>query len=216
MLHLLTEKPSVINQYLAELRDENVQQDRARFRSNLYRIAQCAGYEISRTLTYEAASVTTPLGVAETQLSTDRLVLATILRAGLPMYDGLLQVFDKADSAFASAYRKHNKDGSFDINMPYLTCPSLDGVVLILADPMIATGASIHSCLQAMEDYGKPKAIHVVTAIASMEAVDFLKRKHSKLHIWVGAVDEELTAKSYIVPGLGDAGDLAFGPKLQE
>jgi len=216
MPHLLTEKPSVINQYLAELRDEAVQQDRARFRNNLRRIAKFAGYEISKTLAYEPASITTPLGIANTELSNDRVVIATILRAGLPMYEGLLEVFDQADSAFASAYRKHNKDGSFDINMPYLTCPSLDGSVLILADPMIATGASIHSCLLAMEDHGTPKSIHVVTAIASVEAVAFLKRRHSKLHVWAAAVDEELTAKSYIVPGLGDAGDLAYGPKLQE
>lgn len=216
MPHILTEKPSVVNQYLAEIRDEAIQQDRPRFRNNLRRIAQFAGYEISKTLHYETASVNTPLGIADTELSTDRIVLATILRAGLPMYEGLLQVFDQADSAFASAYRKHNKDGSFDINMPYLTCPSIEDAVLILADPMIATGSSIHSCLMAMEDHGQPKTVHVVTAIASAEAVAFLKRRHTQLHVWAAAVDEELTAKSYIVPGLGDAGDLAYGPKLQE
>jgi len=216
MTYILENHHTVANKYLAQLRDVNQQIDRARFRYNLRRLAMILGYEISKTLTFEPVSVETPLGVEQTSLPADRVVLCSILRAGLPMQEGLLDVFDDADCAFASSYRKHHKDGTFEINMPYITCPDLTDAVLILADPMLATGSSIDTCLRSFGDYGSPKAVHVVTAIASQFGVSYIKRHHPDAHLWIGAVDEELTAKSYIVPGLGDAGDLAFGPKMQE
>lgn len=216
MTYILQDHQTIGNKYIAHLRCVDHQADRAKFRYNLRRLSTLLGYEISRTLSYEAASIETPLGIADTTLPSDRLVLASILRAGLPMQEGLLDVFDDADCAFASSYRKHHKDGSFEINMPYVTCPDLTGAVLVLADPMLATGASIDTCLKAFAEYGTPKAIHVVTAIASQFGLSYIKRHHPKVKLWIGAVDEELTAKSYIVPGLGDAGDLAFGPKMQD
>ena len=216
MKFVFTDHPSIANKYIADLRDVTIQTNRARFRSNLKRLGELFAYEISKTLDYRKVEIETPLGIAETSVPADELVLATILRAGLPLYEGLLEVFDEADSAFASAYRRHHKDGTFEINMPYLTCPNLDGKVLILADPMLATGASLDVCLKSILAFGKPKRIHIVTAIASKAGVGFIRRLHPKVFVWAGAIDEELTAKSYIVPGLGDAGDLAYGPKLQE
>lgn len=216
MIFKLTAHKTIGNTFIAELRNVNIQSDRMRFRRNLERIGEILAYEISRTLSYEEQEVETPLGIAKTELSTDKIVLGTILRAGLPLHQGLLNVFDQADNAFISAYRKHHKDGSFEIKMEYVSCPDLTGSVLILADPMLATGASMAIAIEGLAEYGTPKAIHVVTAIASESGIKHIRRLYPKAHIWVGDIDEELTAKSYIVPGLGDAGDLCYGAKLQD
>lgn len=209
----LTEKNSVANSFLAELRNINVQKDRMRFRRNLERVGEVLAYEISQTLRYAHADIETPLGISSTALPAQRIVLATILRAGLPLHQGLLNYFDQADNAFVSAYRRQHKDGSFTIQLDYISTPDLDNSVLILADPMLATGASVNLALKEMARFGKPDTIHVVTVIASVAGIDAVRRQHPDAHIWAGAIDEELTAKSYIVPGLGDAGDLAYGEK---
>ena len=187
-----------------------------RFRRNLERLGEVIAYEISKTLQYETKEVETPLGVANIPLPAQEVVLGTILRAGLPFHQGFLNYFDDAGSAFISAYRKHHKDGSFDIELEYVSCPDLTDKVLIMVDPMLATGASMNIALQKIKTNGQPSAIHAVTAIASRQGLNYVKRNNPDTHIWMGALDEELTAKSYIVPGLGDAGDLAYGPKLQQ
>lgn len=216
MVHKLFESNTILNQFIAEIRDVEVQGDRLRFRKNMERIGEIIAYEISKHLTYEQQDVETPLGVAQCDLPTDRIVLATILRAGLPIHNGLLSYLDKADNAFVSAYRQHHKDGTFEIKMQYITCPSIDDSILIISDPMLATGASMQQTIEALKDHGNPKQIHVVVAIASTNGIKYIHRLYPDVHIWVAAEDEELTAKSYIVPGLGDAGDLAYGSKLQE
>jgi len=216
MLHRLYETNTILNQYVAEIRDVAIQSDRLRFRKNMERIGQIFAYEISKYLTYENKEVETPLGVAKSDLPTDRIVLATILRAGLPIHNGLLAFLDQADNAFVSAFRQHHKDGTFEIKMQYITCPSVEDSILIVSDPMLATGASMQQTIQALLDFGKPKQIHIVVAIASTNGINYIKRHYPDIHLWVAAEDEELTAKAYIVPGLGDAGDLAYGAKLQE
>ena len=198
------------------MRDIAIQKDRMRFRRNLERVGEIMAYEISKTLEYQEKEVETPLGIAKVQVPAEKIVLGTILRAGLPLHQGLLNVFDQADNAFISAYRKHHKDGTFEIKMEYVSCPDLTGAVLILTDPMLATGASMSLAIEGLADYGKPKIIHIVTAIAAESGVNHIRRLYPKTKIWAGAVDEELTAKSYIVPGLGDAGDLCFGEKMQD
>lgn len=213
MLFNLATKDSVANRFIAELRSTETQQDRLRFRRNLERVGEVLAYEISQALGYEPMDVETPLGIATVRLPHQRIVLATILRAGLPLHQGLLNYFDQADNAFISAYRRHHKDGSFTIQLDYVSTPTLDGCVLILADPMLATGASVNLALKELERFGKPAAIHVATVIASTAGVEAVRRRWPKAGIWAGAIDEELTAKSYIVPGLGDAGDLAYGEK---
>jgi uracil phosphoribosyltransferase len=216
MLHNLSKFNSISHQFMKELRDEGVQKDPMRFRKNLYRIGQVFAYEISKNLNYKKETVSTQLGEAEVSSIADKIVLATILRAGVPMHQGMLDFFDGAENAFIAAYRRHHKDGTFEINEEYITCPTLEGKTLILCDPMLATGSSFATTLDALKEYGKPKKIHVVCAIASTPGVNHLSRLYPDVDIWFTAIDEELTAKSYIVPGLGDAGDLAFGPKLQE
>ncbi len=213
MVFNLADHQTIANRFLAELRNHEVQQDRMRFRRNLERVGEILAYEISKTLEYEPYDVDTPLGVASADLPTQRIVLATILRAGLPFHQGMLNYFDAADNAFISAYRRHHKDGSFEIQLDYISTPSLDDCVLILCDPMLATGASIDVTLQQLAAYGTPSAIHVATVIASAEGLEVIRRKYPKVKVWMGALDDELTAKSYIVPGLGDAGDLAYGEK---
>jgi len=180
------------------------------------RIGEIFAYEISQTLQYQVEDVETPMGLASVQTCSDRLVIANILRAGIPMHYGILNYFDQADNAFVSAYRMHHKDGSFEINLQYVSCPDLNDAVLIICDPMLATGASMDISIQNLLEYGKPKQIHIATAIASSPGLDHIRRIYPDAHVWTGAVDEELTGKSYIVPGLGDAGDLSFGPKVQE
>lgn len=215
MVHRLTEHNTIANQFLSELRDMNVQNDRLRFRRNLERLGEIFAYEISKTLSYSKIDTPTVLGDATSSISKDRVVLATILRAGLALHQGLLSYFDYADCAFASAYRKHEADGTFTIAMQYMTCPDLTGAILIISDPMLASGSSLKTVIDALLSYGKPKAIHIVSVIAADAGVAAIKRKYPNAHIWVGDIDPELTAKSYIVPGLGDAGDLAYGEKLQ-
>lgn len=215
MVHILNDKPSIANVFLSELRDEVIQKDSLRFRRNLERLGEILAYEISKTLNYQLQEVTTPLGVADVQLPAEQPVIATILRAGLPVHTGLLNYFDRAGSAFISAYRKHHKDGSFEIKVEYLSSPNLDDKVLILCDPMLATGQSMYLTYKAILAMGKPRHVHVVSLIASAEGLEYVKRHFPEnASIWLGAVDDELTVKSYIVPGLGDAGDLAYGPKL--
>lgn len=213
MLFNLADKNSVANYFIAELRNAEVQKDRLRFRRNLERVGEVLAYEISQTLDYEPFEVETPLGLATALLPAPRIVLATILRAGLPFHQGMLNYFDQADNAFISAYRRHHKDGTFEIQLDYVSAPDLDGSVLILCDPMLATGSSVNIALKELRRFGEPASLHVATVIASTAGVDAVRRQHPKARIWAGAVDEELTAKSYIVPGLGDAGDLAYGEK---
>ncbi|TAK37424.1 MAG: uracil phosphoribosyltransferase [Saprospiraceae bacterium] len=215
MIVNLSETNSIANQFLAEMRDAKIQKDSMRFRRNLERLGEVLAYEISKTFEYNSKEVETPLGVAWVKLPAPRLVLATILRAGIPFHQGFLNYFDKAENAFVSAYRKHHKDGTFDIHLEYVSCPDLEGCVLIIVDPMLATGASMNIVLDELITYGKPAQIHIVTAIASTEGAGFIKRKYPEASLWMGALDEELTAKSYIVPGLGDSGDLCYGEKVQ-
>ncbi|MEZ4739062.1 MAG: uracil phosphoribosyltransferase [Flavobacteriales bacterium] len=207
---------SVVSHFIAELRDVNVQKDPMRFRRNLERIGEVIALEISRTMAYETVEVTTPLGVAETEAMVEQPVLATILRAGLPLHQGMLNYFDRADSAFVSAYRKHRKgEDAFDIEVEYLSSPSLEDRVVVLCDPMLATGKSMVLVQKALLRLGKPKALHVVAAIASAEGLEYAKRHLPPgTRFWIGAIDEEMTAQAYIVPGLGDAGDLAYGAKM--
>ena len=216
MIVNLSEQHSLVSNWVAELRDTNVQNDRLRFRRNLERIGEISAYEISKTLTWKTIEIPTPLGTHESKMLEFQPVLATILRAGLPLHNGMLNYFDKADNAFISAYRKHHRDGSFEISLEYMSCPDLDDRIIIISDPMLATGSSIVKTIQYMKDEGTPKEIHVVVAIACTVGIDFIQRECGEdIKIWCGDIDDELTAKGYIVPGLGDAGDLAFGIKMQ-
>ena len=212
----LSKNNSLLNHWVAELRDVHVQNDRMRFRRNIERIGEVAAYELSKTLKFKSVDVTTPLGIAPTQLLNEQPVLATILRAGLPLHQGMLNYFDKADNAFISAYRKHHPDGSFEISLEYLSCPNLNGRVLILCDPMLATGASLVETIQAIQKTYTPAQIHIVVTIASQKGIEHVEKElGADTPIWCAAIDPILNDKSYIVPGLGDAGDLAFGTKMQ-
>ncbi len=206
---------SLLSNWVAELRHTDIQSDRMRFRKNLERIGEVIAYEISKELEWEERDVPTPLGVSVCKILKEQPVLATVLRAGVPLHQGLLNYFDKADNAFISAYRKHHRDGSFEISIEYVSCPDIDSRILIISDPMLATGASLVKAIQFLKAEGQPKAIHVVTAMACTVGIEYLRREEPEVKLWCGAIDDELTAKGYIVPGLGDAGDLAFGPKLQ-
>jgi len=214
-VRIIAEKQnSVLNQFISEIRDHVIQKDRLRFRRNLERCGEIFAYEISKELPYKKKEITTPLGLSQDHVLSDQPVLITILRAGLPLHQGLLNVFDHADNGYISAYRKHHKDGTFDIKLEYLACPSLEGRTIILSDPMLATGSSMVLAYKALLAKGKPKHCHIVSLIASTEGVEYAQKHLPKnTTIWLGAVDEEMTAQSYIVPGLGDAGDLAFGNK---
>jgi uracil phosphoribosyltransferase len=215
MIVNLGARNSILNQFIAEIRDEQTQKDSLRFRKNLERAGEVFALEISKTLNYQTKEVKTPLGTAEVSLPTDQVVLGTILRAGLPIHQGLLNFFDKAENAFISAYRVYEKDGTFHIRFEHISCPSIEGKVVVLADPMIATGSSIALAYNALLEKGTPSHVHIVTLVASREGIEYLRKKipARKSTIWVGAVDDELTSKAFIVPGLGDAGDLAFGSK---
>jgi uracil phosphoribosyltransferase len=211
----LSKEHSLVSNWVAELRDVTIQNDRMRFRRNLERIGEVAAYEISKQLPYVEREIQTPMGTALCEILEEQPVLTTILRAGLALHNGLLNYFDKGDNAFVSAYRKHAADGSFEIALEYLSCPEIDNRTLIISDPMLATGASLVKTIQYLKDEGTPKSIHIVTAIACTVGIEFLRREVPEAIIWCGAVDDELTAKGYIVPGLGDAGDLAYGSKIQ-
>ena len=217
MIVNLSNHHTLLSNWIAELRDVEIQGDRMRFRTNLERIGQVAAYEISKILPWKIQETRTPLGIHESKVLESQPVLATILRAGLPMHQGMLQYFDKADNAFISAYRKHQPDGSFEISMQYMSCPSLENRIVIISDPMLATGASIIKTIDFIQNEGQPKAIHVVCAIACNEGIEMIQRDcGDQISIWCGDIDDELTAKGFIVPGLGDAGDLAFGTKSQQ
>jgi uracil phosphoribosyltransferase len=215
MVHNLSKDNSIINQFVAELRDVEIQKDRMRFRKNLVRIGEIFAYEISKKMGFSVKEVSTPLGIANVPVLSEQPIVGTILRAGLPLHEGLLNFFDQADNAFISAYRKHHKDGSFDIKLEYVSSPSLKDRVLILCDPMLATGSSIVMTYKALMEKGVPKHTHIVSALASSQGIEHVKSHLStNITIWSAAVDDELTAQAYIVPGLGDAGDLAYGGKL--
>ncbi len=214
MIHILGNENSIFNEYIAEIRDEQIQSDRMRFRRNMERMGEIFAYEISKKLSFVTEEVTTSLGVAKVPKLAEQPVVATILRAGLPLHIGILNYFDQADNGFISAYRKHHKDGTFDVQVEYMSSPDLDDRILILCDPMLATGTSMVLAYNALLKKGKPKHTHIVSVIASTEGVNYAKlHLPENVTMWMGAVDEELTAQSYIVPGLGDAGDLAFGIK---
>jgi uracil phosphoribosyltransferase len=215
-VNIVGESNSVFNQFIAEIRDEVVQKDPMRFRKNLQRLGEIFAYEISKVMDYETSEVKTPLGIAKVETMVQHPVLATILRAGLPLQQGLLNIFDHAENAFISAYRKYDEKGEFHIEFEYLASPSLNGKDVILSDPMLASGASMEIGYQALLKKGTPKHVHLVVVIASTKGVEFVK-KHitaENVTLWIGAVDPHMTTMSYIVPGLGDAGDLAFGAKI--
>lgn len=219
MIHNLGLNSSIINQYVSEIRDFELQKDSMRFRNNMTRLGEIFAYEISKVLEYQEKEIITSLGAAKVPVLTSQPVLATILRAGLPLHQGLLNFFDHADNAFISAYRRHYNDGSFEIKIDYLSSPSLNDRILILADPMLATGQSMAlTYKEIVATNGKPKHTHIVSAIASAEGVEYLKHQMpvGEFTFWTAAIDEELTAQSYIVPGLGDAGDLAYGSKSND
>ena len=212
----LSETNSIFNQYLAEIRDHEIQKDPLRFRRNLQRFGEIFAYEISKTLEFKVTDVKTPLGVAKVPKLAQQPVLATILRAGLPLQQGLLEIFDQAENAFISAYRKYDEKGEFHIEFEYLASPDLNEKVAILSDPMLASGASMEIGYKALLQKGEPSHVHLVAIIASKKGVEHVCEsiKAKNVTLWVGAIDEEMTVKSYIVPGLGDAGDLAYGPKV--
>ena len=215
MIINLSEQHSLISNWVSELRDVEIQTDRLRFRRNLERIGEVAAYEISKVLPFTEKEVQTPLGTAVSKVLSEQPVLATILRAGLPLHQGLLNFFDKADNAFISAYRKHRKDGSFEISLDYISCPELENRTIIISDPMLATGSSLVKTIHFLREEGRPREIHIVAAIACTVGIEYVKREEPSVTIWCGDIDDELTAKGYIVPGLGDAGDLAYGVKVQ-
>lgn len=217
MLHILNSKNTILNKFIGELRDKRVQTDSMRFRRNMERIGEITAYELSKELNYTPRTVETPLGEAVVQQIDDRIVIATILRAGLPFHQGFLNYFDDAQNAFVSAYRKSTKDGKFTVKVEYISCGDLEGKTLLLVDPMLATGSSLVLAYNALcERGGTPAHTHVASVIASEQGVDYVMKNMPRqtTTVWVAAVDEELTSRSYIVPGIGDAGDLAYGEKI--
>ncbi|GAA4967433.1 uracil phosphoribosyltransferase [Algibacter aquimarinus] len=217
-IHNLSLQNSLLNTFISEIRDKNIQKDSMRFRRNIERIGEVLGYEMSKTLNYISSSVETPLGKCNVDLPENEIVLCSILRAGVPLHNGLLNYFDKAENAFISAYRhhKHNPE-SFEIIVEYLACPNLENKTLILADPMLATGQSMLATFEALKPFGTPKETHLISVIGAKDGVEFVEQNFNKdTHLWIATIDDTLNNKGYIVPGLGDAGDLAFGEKLQQ
>jgi len=208
-------KGTLLDQYISEIRDHQIQLDRLRFRTNLERVGQVMAYEISKNLPFTDEDITTPLGIATVPTLKDQPVIATVLRAGLPFHQGFLNFYDHAESAFIAGYRKYSKSGDFEIKIDYISSPPLDKKILIINDPMLASGGSIELAFKGLLNYGTPKHVHIAAIIASKDGLDYIERvlPESMITVWVGAIDDELTVKSYIVPGLGDAGDLAFGRK---
>lgn len=209
------ERPSLMSQYMMELRNVDIQNDMLRFRRNLERIGEIMAYEISQTLNYKKTAISTPLATAHCDVLDDKLVLGTIFRAGVPFHQGFLNFFDHAENAFVSAYRKYTDKDTFDVHIEYLASPSLEGKTLIIADPMLATGASMELSYRALLTKGNPAHIHIASVIASQVAINHIEKTfpQNKTTIWIGAIDPEINSHSYIVPGLGDAGDLAYGIK---
>lgn len=216
MVHNLSEQQSLANQFIAEIRDLNIQRDRLRFRHNMERLGEIFAYEISKEMTWSRQKVTTPLGIADSHVLEEQPILGTILRAGLALHNGLLNFYDRADNAFISAYRKHESQGDFAIKLEYVSCPNLHNRTLILSDPMLATGRSMVQTIKELLNIGQPDHIYIVTAIASQQGIDHVKNNLDNFSIWTGAIDQNLTPEAFIDPGLGDAGDLAFGQKIQE
>lgn len=217
MIHILGKENTILNKFIAQVRDSKIQTDSMRFRRNVERIGEIMGYEISKTLNYKSQLVETPLGEVQMELISDKVVVATVLRAGLPLQQGILNYFDDSECAFVSAYRKNKKDGTFKINVEYVSCGSLEGKILIIADPMLATGQSLRMTYEALVAHGgEPLHTHIVSVIASEQGVEYAQQHlpAKKTTLWLGAVDAELTSKAYIVPGIGDAGDLCYGKKL--
>ena len=215
MIHILSNEVSLVNSWINELRNVEVQTDRMKFRRNMERIGEIAAFEISKKLDYKEMEITTPLDKIKVKEIAVQPVITTILRAGVPLFQGILNYFDKADCGFVAAYRKHDMNDYFSIKQDYLTCPNIEGRPLIVADPMLATGASLIEALKDLLTHGKPSQIHIVAAIASRQGAEAIRTAYPEAQIWIGAIDEELTSKGYITPGLGDAGDLSFGEKLQ-
>jgi len=217
-IHNLSLQNSILNTFISEIRDVNIQKDSMRFRRNIERIGEILGYELSKNLNYNTANIETPLGKCKVNLLDNDIVLCSILRAGVPLHYGLLNYFDMAENAFISAYRhhKHNPE-SFEIIVEYLACPNLENKTLILVDPMLATGQSMVSTFEALKPFGKPKEVHLISVIGAKDGVNFVSKEFDyDAHLWIAAIDENLNEKGYIIPGLGDAGDLAFGVKLQK
>lgn len=208
-------KGTLLDQFISETRDYQIQQDRLRFRTNLSRIGEIMAYEISKTLPFVDEDITTPLGIATVPTLKEQPVIATVLRAGLPFHQGFINFFDHADSAFIAGYRKYAKSGEFEIKIDYITSPPLDNRIVIINDPMLASGGSIELAFKGLLNYGTPKHVHIAAILASKDGLDYIERviPESMITVWTGAIDDELTVKSYIVPGLGDAGDLAYGRK---
>ena len=218
MINNLGNQNSILNQFMVEIRDEKLQKDSMRFRRNLERVGEVIAYEISKTLTYQSIEVRTPLATIDIPVTKEPIVLASILRAGLPIHQGFLNFFDQAENAFVSAYREYGQDGTFQIRFEHISSPSIHKKVVILCDPMIATGASIFLAYKALLENGAPTHVHIAALIASKEGIEYLRKNlpMKKTTIWVAAIDDELTSKAYVVPGLGDAGDLAYGSKTSE
>lgn len=213
----LGQQNSILNRFISEIRDKNIQKESMRFRRNLERIGEIFAYEISKTLDYKETEVTTPLGIAQCSIPEENIVISTILRAGLPIHNGILNYFDKAQNAFVAAYRKYGKDNKITIQVEYASSPNIDGKILIITDTMLATGSSLVLTYQKLCESGEPAHTHIVCPIASEYSLEYLSKHlpHKKVTLWIAAVDQELTNKSYIVPGLGDAGDLAYGSKIE-
>jgi len=215
IVNILDTKQTILNKFISEIRDVNIQKDSMRFRRNIERIGEVISYEISKTLDYKSQTVSTPLGTKIMQLPKKDVVLCSILRAGLPLHNGLLNYFDDAENAFISAYRKHTSETEFEIKVEYFASPNLDGKTLILADPMLATGRSLASVYEGLKKHGTPKEIHLACVIGATEGLNYIKQYFPEdTKLWIATVDENLNKKGYIVPGLGDAGDLSFGEKL--
>jgi len=214
--HIFNKNNSLFNQFIAEIRDKEIQTDPLRFRRNIERMGEILAYEISKELPYKNIDIQTPLGTSHEFVHSENIVIATILRAGLPLHQGVLNYFDSAENAFVSAYRKYNEKGDFDIHIEYISSPSIEGKTVILTDPMLASGASMELAYKALLTKGKPKHVHIASIIASDEGLEYIKKNmpNDSITLWIGAVDKDLNDKKYIIPGLGDAGDLAFGSKL--
>lgn len=217
-IHNLSQQNSVLNTFISEIRGVTIQKDSMRFRRNIERIGEVLGYEMSKSLSFKNSEIKTPLASCSMDLLENDIVLCSILRAGVPLHNGLLNYFDTAENAFISAYRHHKENPeSFEIIVEYLACPDLENKTLILADPMLATGQSMVATFEALKPFGTPKEVHLVSVIGAQEGVDYVNKTfNKKTHLWIAAIDETLNDKGYIIPGLGDAGDLAFGKKLQQ
>ncbi|WP_072347898.1 uracil phosphoribosyltransferase [Flavobacteriaceae bacterium A100] len=216
-IHNLSEENSILNTFIAEIRDVNIQKDSMRFRRNIERVGEILGYEMSKSLSFNSKNVETPLGNCDIDLPESDIVLCSILRAGVPLHNGLLNYFDAAENAFISAYRHHKENpDTFEIIVEYLACPSLEGKTLILADPMLATGQSMLATFEALKPFGTPKSVHLISIVGAQEGVDYVSKNFTEdSHLWIATIDPKLNDKGYIVPGIGDAGDLAYGQKVQ-